>query len=90
MPQTAQSNDKVTLALLGQKVDTLADVVRTYTAATNERIDCAEGDIKSIQITQGTQGKDIEHLASTVSKWSWGNSIVAGIAMILGYLGINK
>ena len=88
--QPSDTSDKVTLAVLGEKIDNLNKTVGDYIDSTNSRIRCNEIEIGKIQQVQAGQVEKIDHIGNSVKSWNLLNSVGAAIAVVLGGLGISK
>ena len=82
-PQSDNGNGKVTLALIGQKLDFL---IERYEKSEQDK----EARIRCLETSQTTQEQKIGTLESKVNSWSLVNSVGAAVGVVLAYLGITK
>lgn len=90
-------NGRITLALVGQKVDQqtsmlqeFRDEIREYIRSNDARVSCIERDHAELEKEHTRTETKLENLEGQVKAWNIGNSVVAGVAALLAYLGINK
>jgi len=90
-------NGKVTMALLGQKLDILTTAVERIDETQDEFLDfirnnkenislnkqCVDQNAKHLEELAASTNKSIEALNNRVNAWNSGNTIFAGIATIL-------
>jgi hypothetical protein len=95
MPPAAsrENNGRVTVAVLGAKVDRLTqdfaqfqEEFREFMRWHEERLDCIEATQQGHEEKFTSHQKEIDHVRSKSNAWDWGNSIGAILAAIIGYL----
>lgn len=97
MPAQSGENGKVTIAVLSTKLDTLL-VGQDRLTSRVEGI-CAAHDLRigNLETEQGVLTEringvkdDLQKVEKIANSWNFGNSLVAGLANVLAFIGINK
>jgi hypothetical protein len=90
---TEEGNGRVTMALLGERLNHLIEqndhMLKAFEKHTAESY-VRDTRIAVLESNMGEACKKVDKLETRINSWSLINSLGAGIAAILGYLGINK
>ena len=90
---TGEENGRVTMALLGERLNHLIvqndQLLKSFEKHTGESY-VRDTKIAVLESNMGEACKKVDKLETRINSWSLINSLGAGIAVILGYLGFNK
>lgn len=83
---SADTNGRVTMALLSQKLDRVIEDLKDIKAELRSQDQC----IDQLEKAQGKTETRIDNMETRVNSWSIANSIGALVAGVLGALGLSK
>lgn len=83
---TADSNGRVTLAILGGKIDAVLDRLDKI----DRRLDKSDDRLGRLETSDAAQNEQIENIEGQVKTWNLGNSIGSAVAIVMGLIGLGR